>query len=51
MIVRGGSYFTPVLWALHWLPIFFQVYFKVLVMTYKCLQGLVQATFGTDSLF
>ncbi|KAF7235229.1 Protein TANC1 [Varanus komodoensis] len=34
------AHMTPVLWQLHWLPIEVRAQFKVLVMTYKALNGL-----------
>ncbi len=33
------SHVTPVLKALHWLPIGFRVHFKILVITYRALHG------------
>ncbi len=33
------SHITPVLKALHWLPIGFRVHFKILVITYRVLHG------------
>ena len=42
-LLAGSSYrdhITPVLKELHWLPIRFRLEFKVLVMTFKALNGL-----------
>ena len=33
------QHITPVLKSLHWLPITFRVRFKILLLTYKCLNG------------
>ena len=33
------SHITPVLKDLHWLPIQYRIQFKILVITYKALQG------------
>ena len=35
-----GDHITPSLKSLHWLPISFQVKYKVLVITFKALHGL-----------
>ena len=36
---KPSSHITPVLRELHWLPIKMRIAFKILVLTYKCLQG------------
>ena len=33
------EHITPVLKELHWLPIKYRVKFKILLLTYKCLNG------------
>ena len=38
--VRKYQRISPTLAALHWLPIHFRVYFKVLMLTYKALNSL-----------
>ena len=38
--VRKQQHISPTLAALHWLPIHFYIDFKVLMMTYKALNGL-----------
>ncbi len=39
--LRGGwAHITPVLESLHWLPVCFRIDFKVLLMVFKCLNGL-----------
>ena len=40
--VRKFQHITPTLAALHWLPIWFLIDFKVLMLTYKALNGLGQ---------
>ena len=37
---RGWEHITPVLKSLHWLPVCFRIDFKVLLVVYKCLNGL-----------
>ena len=37
---RRRDHITPVLESLHWLPVCFRIDFKVLLMVYKCLNGL-----------
>ena len=37
---RRREHITPVLASLHWLPIKFRIYFKVLLFAFKCLNGL-----------
>ena len=38
--VRKYQYISPTLAMLHWLPIHFRIDFKVLMLTYKALNGL-----------
>ena len=38
--VRKHQHISPTLAALHWLPVHFHIYFKVLMLTYKALNGL-----------
>ena len=38
--VRKYQHISPTMAALHWLPIHFRIDFKVLMMTYKALNGL-----------
>jgi len=37
---RGQEHITPVLKSLHWLPVRFRIDFKVLLLVFKCLNGL-----------
>ncbi|MDG2589834.1 hypothetical protein P7M45_23125, partial [Vibrio parahaemolyticus] len=37
---RGREHITPVLKLLHWLPVRFRIDFKVLLLVFKCLNGL-----------
>ena len=37
---RGRAHITPVLKSLHWLPVCFRIDFKVLLLVFKCLNGL-----------
>jgi len=37
---RGREHITPVLKSLHWLPVCFRIEFKVILVVYKCLNGL-----------
>ena len=37
---RKGEHFTPVLASLHWLPVQYRTDFKILLLTYKALNGL-----------
>ncbi|XP_073349448.1 uncharacterized protein [Pagrus major] len=37
---RGREHITPVLKSLHWLPVRFRINFKVLLLVFKCLNGL-----------
>ena len=37
---RGREHITPVLESLHWLPVRFRIDFKVLLVVFKCLNGL-----------
>ena len=37
---RGREHITPVLRSLHWLPVCFRIDFKVLLLVFKCLNGL-----------
>ena len=37
---RKSDHFTPLLFQLHWLPIDQRIEFKVLLLTYKAMQGL-----------
>uniref|UniRef100_A0A669DS15 Reverse transcriptase domain-containing protein n=1 Tax=Oreochromis niloticus TaxID=8128 RepID=A0A669DS15_ORENI len=37
---RGRAHITPVLQSLHWLPVCFRIDFKVLLLVFKCLNGL-----------
>ena len=37
---RGRKHITPVLKSLHWLPVRFRIHFKVLLLIFKCLNGL-----------
>jgi len=37
---RGQAHITPVLKSLHWLPVCFSIDFKVLLLVFKCLNGL-----------
>ncbi len=39
MMCRKYDHITPVLKELHWLPIAKRIQFKVLMLTYKCLNG------------
>ncbi len=38
--VRKREHITPVLISLHWLPVHFRIDFKVLLLVFKCLNGL-----------
>uniref|UniRef100_A0A671UM61 Reverse transcriptase domain-containing protein n=1 Tax=Sparus aurata TaxID=8175 RepID=A0A671UM61_SPAAU len=37
---RGREHITPVLESLHWLPVRFRIDFKVLLLVFKCLNGI-----------
>ena len=37
---RGREHITPVLKSLHWLPVHFRINFKVLLLVFRCLNGL-----------
>lgn len=37
---RGRAHITPILKSLHWLPVCFRIDFKVLLLVFKCLNGL-----------
>ncbi len=37
---RKYDHISPVLSALHWLPVKHRIYFKILLITYKALNGL-----------
>ena len=37
---RRREHITPVLKSLHWLPVHFRIDFKILLLVYKCLNGL-----------
>ena len=39
----GREHITPVLFRLHWLPVQYRITFKVLLLTYRTLHGLVPA--------
>ena len=41
LVVRARKYdhVTPILIELHWLPVFYRIRFKILLLTYKCLHG------------
>lgn len=34
------EHITPVLKSLHWLPVCFKIHFKILLLVFKCLNGL-----------
>ena len=34
------SHITPVLDALHWLPVVYRIQYKILLLTFKCIHGL-----------
>ena len=40
MKTRRRAHITPVLESLHWLPVRFRIDFKVLLLVFKCLNGL-----------
>ncbi|KAK6167714.1 hypothetical protein SNE40_021678 [Patella caerulea] len=43
-LISGSSYrdhISPVLYELHWLPIVFRIEYKILLLTYKCLNNLI----------
>ena len=37
--IPGYSHITPVLCLLHWLPVKFRIYFKILLLTFKAVYG------------
>ena len=37
---RFDSHITPTLSKLHWLPLNYRIHFKILLLVYKCLNGL-----------
>ena len=37
---RKYDHITPVLTQLHWLPVHFRIVFKILLLVYKCLNGM-----------
>ncbi len=43
--VRKREHITPVLISLHWLPVRFRIDFKVLLLVFKCLNGLAPEYF------
>ena len=44
---RKYEHISPVLSALHWLPIKHRIHFKILLMTYKALNGLAPQYLST----
>ena len=36
---KSSEHITPVLKALHWLPVKYRVHYKILLLTFKCLNG------------
>ncbi len=40
---RKYDHITPILQSLHWLPIEFRISYKILLLTYKALNGLAPA--------
>ncbi len=40
---RKYDHITPILQSLHWLPIKFRISYKILLLTYKTLNGLAPA--------
>jgi len=39
-LTRRQEHITPILRSLHWLPVHFRIIFKILLLTYKALNGL-----------
>ena len=39
-LTRWWEHITPILRRLHWLPVHFRIIFKILLLTYKALNGL-----------
>ena len=39
-LTRWREHITPILRSLHWLPVHFRIIFKILLLTYKALNGL-----------
>ena len=42
-LTRKRNHITPVLFRLHWLPVYYRIIFKVLLLTYKTLSGMAPA--------
>ena len=42
-LTRKRNHITPVLFRLHWLPVYYRILFKVLLLTYKTLSGMAPA--------
>ena len=40
MVTRMQEHITPILRSLHWLPVHYRIVFKILLLTYKALNGL-----------
>ncbi len=43
VLTRSRNHITPILQSLHWLPIKFRISYKILLLTYKALNGLASA--------
>lgn len=37
---RRREHITPILKSLHWLPVYYRIHFKILVLVYKCIHGM-----------
>ncbi len=43
LVERKYDHITPILQSLHWLPIKFRISYKIVLLTYKALNGLAPA--------
>ena len=34
------DHITPIMFKLHWLPLYYRLHFKIVLLEYKCLNGL-----------
>ena len=46
MNTRKYDHISPVLYELHWLPVFYRIYFKILIITFKAIHGMLPSYIG-----
>ena len=44
---RKYDHITPALYSLHWLPVFYRIHFKILIITFKAIYNIAPSTLGT----